>query len=202
MKRFEKTIAVTGGIGSGKSTACKILKENGFYIIDTDEITREISQPNGSAYTKIIKLFGPSILLKDKTLNKDKIKELILANPPLKNKLEDILHPLILNEVKRKIQALRENDYDSYIFVEVPLLFEAGWDKFFPHVLLVTAPIKKRIERIKQYRNMSSSKALSFIKSQLPDEKKKKLSTWIITNDKDIQTLKHKIKKFLKELES
>jgi len=201
MYKFNKTIAITGGIGSGKSTVCKIIRENGFKVIDTDEITRKLSEPNGDAYLKLVKLFGKDIVQKDKRLDRNKIKQKILSNPSLKKALEDILHPLVLKEVEKEIKILNDRNYNRYIFVEVPLLFEAGWDKFFPYIILVKAPIKKRIERIKQTRDMNSYQILYFIKSQLPDHEKEKRSTWIINNDKS-EELKTQVKKLLKELES
>jgi len=202
MYKFNKTIAVTGGIGSGKSTVCKIIKENGFKVINTDKITKKLSEPGGRGYFKLIKLFGKDIVQKDKRLDRDKIKQKILSNPSLKKELENLLHPIILKEVEKEIQLLRSKNYDKYIFVEVPLLFEAGWDKFFSHIILVKAPIKKRIERIKRTRNMNSYQILSFIKSQLPDHEKEKKATWIINNDKSLEELKTQVKKFLKDLES
>jgi len=202
MYKFNKTIAVTGGIGSGKSTVCKIIRENGFKVIDTDEITRKLRKPGGKAYLELIKLFGKDIIQKDKRLNRNKIKQKILSNPSLKKELENLLHPLVLKEVEKEIQLIRRKNYNKYIFVEVPLLFEARWDKFFPHILLIKAPIEKRIERVKQTRNMNSYQILSFIKSQLPDHEKEKRSTWIINNDKSLEELKTQVKTFLKELES
>ncbi len=202
MHNFDKTIAITGGIGSGKSTVCRIIKENGFHVIDTDEITQKLSEPKGLAYSQLIKLFGKDIIKKDKQIDKTKIKQQILLNPSLKKRLEDILHPLVLKEVEKEIKTIRNKNYKKYIFVEVPLLFEAGWNKFFPKILLVKAPIQKRIERIKQTRNMNSKQVLFFIESQLPDHEKEKYSTWTINNDKGLEELKTEVKKFLKELES
>lgn len=195
-----REIAVTGGIASGKTSVCQILADEGYKIVDTDILTKEVTACGGRCYNSIVDMFGKDVVLSDGSLDRACIRQLILKDAALKKRLEEIIHPVVLECVKDSISTLRSNGYTAPVFIEVPLLFEAGWDAFFPEILLVTAPVDARIRRLMTYRGLSEEEAGLLIKSQMDEQEKIRKATWVIHNPGDKTTLRKKVLEFISQL--
>ncbi len=182
------SIIITGGICTGKSTVCTILKEFGYHIIDADKIAHDKLDENTS---KIADMFGKKFIVKDK-VDRKKLSSIIFSNPKNKKILEDFLHPLIRKEIKRQEKdAIKK---DKKFIIDIPLFFETNSyeaDK----IILVYAPKELQIKRLLKRDGFSKDEAILRIKSQMDIEKKRDLSDIIIDNTKDITNLKKEIKK-------
>ena len=139
-------IGVTGGIASGKSNVCNVIKELGYPVIDCDKITKELSEINKPIYNAILNNFGNDFLLEDDNLDKKKISKLVFSDPSKKMILDSITHPIIKDEVLRQLSL-----YESgLVFVEIPLLYEAKFDSICDKVICVFLSKKKQVERLIQ----------------------------------------------------
>jgi dephospho-CoA kinase len=142
-------IGLTGGIGSGKSTVAKILADADVVVIDADAISRASTQPGGLAMPGIQATWGPSFITADGALNRDAMRELILREPTAKARLEAIIHPLVSQEIDRKLTLARHASA-SLAVLDIPLLVEAGarWRQRLNAVWVVDCLPQTQIARV------------------------------------------------------
>jgi len=198
-KKFKSMIVgITGGIATGKSTVTKLIRKKRFPVICADEISRDLTKRDGAAYKKIVKQFGTEILTKNKTLNRQHLANLVFTNKAKKKKLESIIHPLVRNEIFSQIKKLEKKH--SIIFLDIPLLFESGWEKLCNATICIYANQKTQIERLKNDRGMTATHARDRIRSQLPLIEKKKRADHVINNNGTLASLKISLNSLLKSL--
>jgi dephospho-CoA kinase len=137
--RSAKVIGLTGGIASGKSTVGRMLSKQNFPVIDTDKLAREVVEPGKPALKKLVKAFGTKILKDDKTLDRHRMLEMILTDAGARQLVENIIHPYVFKRMDQILQQLAASG-NNIVIVEVPLLFEAGWQDFFDYIISVVAP--------------------------------------------------------------
>lgn len=197
-----KIIGLTGGIASGKSTVSSILKEKGYKVIDADIIAREIVEVDKPAYKEIVSFFGSSIIGRDKTINRQKLGEIVFAKENLLQRLNDITHPYIFKSIKKQIQEYCDT---NIIFLDIPLLFEEfdnleKYDIYFHEIWLVYVDEKTQLERLMKRNKFTMDQARKRIQTQMPIKDKINRSTRIIDNTKDKVELEKNIEMLLKEL--
>ena len=185
--------AITGNIASGKSEAERIFSKNGFIVFDTDTITHDIliDKPDVPEAFKDYDVFEYG------RLSRPKLSNLVFNNPELKTKLENIIHPLIKHELEEIFKTYAD---EKYIFISVPLLFEAGWENMFDKIILITCDEKIQLERLMKRNNLSKSDALKRLNAQLPQDIKIPKSDIVIENNFSIEDLQEKITKFILSL--
>ncbi|MBI5875976.1 MAG: dephospho-CoA kinase [Deltaproteobacteria bacterium] len=193
-------IGLTGGIASGKSLAAKELKQLGAYLIDADEIAREVVKPGLPAYKDIIQEFGEGILNPDKTINRKALGGIVFSNPELRNRLEQITHPRILDEIDKRILAIQDKNPKAIIIIDAALLIEAGLYKKMDKVIVVYADEKAQIERLMERDDFTMDEAKQRISSQMPLQEKRRFADFVIENIKDIDTVKQEVRKVFKML--
>ena len=190
----QNKIAITGGIGSGKSAVAGILQSIGYVVIDCDEITRQLYQKQ-STVKLIADAFGAEFVA-DGKVDKKKLGAAVFSDEAKLKKLNSIVHPLIFEELNRQA----ENCGKETVFVEIPLLFETGMQKAFDKIWLVTASEKTRIERVKSRDGLDEVQIKNRINSQMKDEQKVKFVNAVINNDGNLQDLKTAVETCLKKL--
>jgi formamidopyrimidine-DNA glycosylase len=188
-RKKQKRIAITGTIGSGKSEAARYLREKGYPVFDCDAENRDLLEKGNAGYEAVKDAFPECIT--DGQLDKKALSALVFNDPSQKKKLESIMHPLILERLNERKEEL--------LFAEVPLLFEAKWDRYFDQNLLVVTDRKILLERLKD-RGMSRSEALRRLKKQMPVSEKKKRADKIIYNNGSLQQLHDSLEEWLKEV--
>lgn len=174
-------IAITGSAGSGKSLVCQRFKEKGLVTLDCDMIARQVVEPGKSGFAKIIELFGSKILLKDGSLDRSRLRNIIVNDARLRKKIEDILHPQILMELISRMETADYKDKRA-VAVEVPLLFESGMEKYFDVTIVVTAKHQDLIKRISQRDNVTKEDAQKMLDLQMSQEDKTALADYVIPN--------------------
>lgn len=192
-------VGLTGGIGSGKSTAAKFFSELQVPIIDADEIALKLTQMSESI-NAIVAYFGPSILNPAGQLNREKLKHLIFNDPIKKQWLERYLHPRIIEEIQKRLKSLST----PYCIVVAPLLFETQERlPFIDRILLIDADSTQQLERTLQRDKMDKNLVKSIIAHQIPRQYRLKNSQDVIKNTGDLEELKGQVKKvhdlYLKE---
>ena len=194
-------IGLTGGIGTGKSTVSRILKERGYEVIDLDVIAHEVIR-FPQVIEKIVENFGKEILENNNSENdiisREKLGKIIFRNKEKRLILNSIMHPEILHSMREKI--LKYKKENKIIFVEIQLLFEVQWEKEFDSILLVSADEKTQIQRVLKRDNRTYEEALNIINSQMSLDEKKKRSDFIIENNGSILELEQKVDEFLKKI--
>ena len=183
-------VGLTGGIGCGKSSASQFFSDLGIDVIDTDIIARQLTQPNGSAISLIQNTFGSSVIAADGALDRNKMRDLVFANSELRHKLEQILHPLILQEVIRRIKQSQA----PYVIVAIPLLFETNdYNHLIRHILVIDCDEQQQLLRTMERSNLTEQKVRSIMATQVTRETRLQKADDVILNNQDIDYLKAQI---------
>ncbi len=182
-------VALTGGIGSGKTTACQLFKKLGTPIIDADEIARLLVQPGQPALNEIVKQFGQSILTAEGTLNRAKLRQIIFSDVDNKTWLESILHPRIRQEMARRINELNA----PYCIVAIPLLVETNQMEIADRILVIDAPETEQLKRVTLRDNQSQAEIAEIISSQATPTARLAVADDIIHNDGDLERLQQQV---------
>jgi dephospho-CoA kinase len=184
------TIGLTGGIGSGKSTAAKILAELGAPAIDADKVGHEIYQPGTPAYRELIDAFGEGILGPDRTIDRRKLGPIVFADPAALKRLNAILHPKMFARMGEMVAAMRRGGEARPIVIEAAILIEANWQPLFDEIWLVTAARERVIERVERDRGLKPEQTEARIRAQLSDEERRKYATSVIRNDGSLEEVR------------
>ena len=191
-------IGLTGGIGSGKSAAAKILKELGLKVIDLDQITHELMRPGELGYIEIKKEFGEKYLDTKGALDRKLLRQEIFSSFDLKKRIESILHPIIFEECNKQLNLLK---HENYIVLVIPLLFETkNYISLIDESLLIDCDLETQIERVIKRDSISKTLANRIIKNQMNREKKQLLADKVILNDENINHLKTQLDSYYKKL--
>lgn len=182
-------IGLTGGIGSGKTTACNLFKGMGVPVIDADQVTRDLTSPGKPALDAIARTFGRELIKDDGGLDRDRMRKIIFNDADARRKLESILHPLVYAEIER---LTGEVDAD-YCIVSIPLLLETGNADQFDRVLVIDVPEDIQRERATRRDNTDPMEIQSIIDSQISRSERLKLADDIVRNNGDIASLEKQI---------
>lgn len=163
-----KIIGLTGGIACGKSTVSKALRALGACIIDADALAHELSQPNQALFNAYVQHFGMAIVTPGGTLDRAAIARLIFTDPTMRAEVEQISHPLIRRAVEERLR-MAEKEQKRAAVLDVPLLFEAGWDALADEVWVVALPPEEQLTRLlARDKTMSEGEARARIAAQMP----------------------------------
>ncbi|MDN5331376.1 MAG: dephospho-CoA kinase [Tepidanaerobacteraceae bacterium] len=196
-----KVIGLTGGIASGKSTVSRMLRQKGAYIIDADEIAREIVKPGKPAWEDIVRYFGKEILDESGNIRRKKLAKIVFSDEKKLNLLNRITHPRIVEEIKREIEACRRRN-EKIVIIDAALLLEIGLDVLVDEVWVVAVDEKTQIDRlIKRESSISYAEAMERIRAQMPLEEKLKFATRIIDNSGDIENTQKQVDEIWREIE-
>lgn len=186
-------IGLTGGIATGKSTASKILRDElGIPVIDADEIVHKLMKPGTIAFKEIQQYFGQDVLSQDGTIDRLKLGRLVFSDVQLRKVLESIIHPKVQERVQNFKQEQIRKGCQVAIY-DVPLLFENQLVGQFDGVLLIACGESVQLDRLMRRNHLNHEDAALRVRSQIPIAEKRSLSTWVIENDSDIESLRMKI---------
>ena len=177
-----QVVAVTGGIGSGKSTASRLFGERGAVVVSADELARQVVTPGSGPLQALVRTFGQTILAADGSLDRRALGRIVFADPEKRKQLEQISHPAIRALAHKAFeQAIRAGA--PLVVYDCPLLFETGLDRSgFRAIVTVTAPVERCIERVVARDGLSVAEAKARIAAQLPLEEKVRRSTHVLDN--------------------
>ena len=191
-------IGLTGGIGSGKSAATKILKEIGLKNIDLDQITHDLMKPGNIGYIEIKKEFGEKYIDINNAIDRKLLRNEIFSSLELKKRIESILHPIIFKEYNKKLNKLK---HEKYLVIVIPLLFETKtYTNLIDESLLIDCSFRTQIERVINRDDVSEALANRIIKNQMSRDKKLLLADKVILNDGNIHNLKVQLESYYKNL--
>lgn len=182
-------IGLTGGIGSGKSTACEIFSELGVPVIDADVIAHELVKPGMPAFNEIKKIFGTEIISSDGTLDRKIIRDKIFANEIDRKKLENILHPAVYEEISIQVKNINS----KYCIISIPLLLETNASKTVDRILVIDVPRELQLERASNRDRTNKSDIDAIIDSQISRKDRLSAANDIVDNKGNINDLRKKI---------
>jgi len=190
------TIGITGGLGSGKSTACQRLKEKGAIIFDADSVAKQVLQ-NSLVREQLVEEFGADII-QDNTVNTSKLAKLAFSSEDSQSALNNIVHPHVIEQFEKMRGELA--DKDGLLVMDAPLIFESGIDAHFDHTVLIYSTMKLRINRAMKRGNLSREQILRRMDFQMPEEEKRELASIVIENNSSIEHLYDEIDKLFARL--
>ena len=196
MKRKIKA-AITGGIGSGKSTFAKFISGKGYPVINVDDVSKEILKSDKEVKLKVEKEFGKESY-KNGEINKKFLAEKIFSNPQNVVKINSIVHPKVIEKVNILIFEKLKNF--NLVFAEAALIYEAEMEKYFDYVVLISAENKLRLKRKIQFNDFTEEQFLKRDENQIPDSEKRKQADFIFENNGSLDNLKLKADLLLKIL--
>jgi dephospho-CoA kinase len=191
---LKNAICLTGGIASGKSSACSLLKLYGFRVIDADKIAHEVLESQADT---IASTFGGEYVVNGK-VDRKALGKLVFANKAEREKLEAIVHPKIKEQVVA--QALKQEELGKPYIVDLPLFFEREGVYDIDKVVVVYTPQETQLERLIKREGLSETEAKQRIDAQLPIELKKEKATFVIDNSKDLAHLQRECERVKEEI--
>ncbi|MFP4160193.1 MAG: dephospho-CoA kinase [Desulfobacterales bacterium] len=194
-------LGVTGGVGSGKSIVCRRLAELGVPVFSADQLARQAVEQGTSAYKRIVEHFGEGILAPDGSIDRGKLRGIIIEDDYARKTLEGFIHPEVLRRIKENISQERDRGA-SMVAVEVPLLFETGMQSFFDYVVMVSAARESRIRRIMHRDRATREQAESLMKTQVRDSEKRRLADYVIYNNGSLEDVYTEVDRIYEKLRS
>ncbi len=192
-------IAVTGGLGTGKSTVVKIFASclGGEYL-DTDQICKNLMEPGAQGLHQFIDQFGNKFLNPDGSLDRNRLRQVVFTDSYVKDGLEKILHPLVRQEVAKK--CLSSGALSGDIVIEVPLLYEVGWQDEFDVTVVVYISEQACVQRVATRDGLTVREIKLILAAQLPIEKKRDLADFVIDNSGTFVSTTQQVRWVLKNL--
>jgi dephospho-CoA kinase len=195
-------VGLTGGIGCGKSHILREFHKLGVYTIDADEIAHEVILPDQPAYGEILETFGPEILAPDQTIDRKKLGERVFSDERERGKLNQIVHPLVLQEEARRIADFEDlqDPKSPIIMVDAALMIETGSYRKYDFVVVVYCHTQVQLQRVMARDKLSEEEALQRIQSQLPLLEKIKYADYVIENSGRLSETNEQVKHTFTEL--
>ena len=193
-------VGLTGGAATGKTAVSQVLREEGAYIIDADQIARELVQPHRPAWNEIIRAFGKEILQEDRSIHRKELADKVFADPKQRKVLNQILHPRIKEEIARRTREIGQKDHKAIVVIDAPLLVELGMHRNVDRLVVVTSTRAQQMERLKKRDGRSTEEALGLLSSQMPVKEKEKLADFVMRNEGSLEEMKKRAKEVFKEL--
>lgn len=193
-------VGLTGNVGAGKSTVAALFAGWGAYVIDTDALAREVVAPGSRTLERVRAIWGDAVIGDDGGLDRAAMRRVVFSDPAARQRLEAVLHPAI-RERMRELLVEAEARGDRVVVSVVPLLYETGMEGEFEVVVLVDAPLGRRIEWLVHKRGLRAEEARAIAAAQMPAEEKRARAEFIIDNDSDITTLERRAWETWKQIE-
>lgn len=193
-------VGLTGSMGSGKTTVASIFKNLGAFVIDADEICRELSLPHQPAWREILDAFGTSILNEDQSIDRKKLAHIVFNDKTQKTQLENILHPKVISQEARLSGEIFKKNPQSIIIIEAALLIESGNHRRMNKVIVVTCDDEKLISRAMG--SMTREEAQKRVRVQMPQEEKLRRADYVLQNNGNRENLTKKVQELFIELKT
>lgn len=194
------SIAITGGIGSGKTEVTNYLISKGFTVIDADRMSREMTGPGGKAMPYIREHFGDRFILEDGSLDRAAMRDLVFRDPSKKELLENGTTKVILEDIEA-IRKERAESGDSALFFDIPLLFETGTETDYDAILVVTSDYETRKARIMARDGIDPAIIDLIMDTQEDEARKAAMADFVIFNNGTIEDLHDSVDMLLKKLD-
>ncbi len=185
-------VGVTGGIGSGKSEACRVFASLGGTVCSADELARSLMTSDPALRQRLTRSFGPETYLADGSLNRKHLAKRIFTDPAARETIDAIVHPFVLKAMGDRIALARKEGEPQLLFFEAALLYEAGADDMFDYMIVVDAAEPARLERLVTRDGLTAAEATARLRAQMPAAQKASRADLVIVNNGDRRTFEEK----------
>lgn len=176
-------IGLTGGIGSGKTTAARRFAELGALVYHADEISRQSIAPGAACYGRVLEAFGEDILKPDGAIDRKLLAQIVFSDQTKRETLNAIIHPYVIEQLFALAERDLANRTGAIAVFEVPLLFESGLHKQMDANILVACDEESRIRRVAERDGISRKQVMSRMRAQMPEEEKRLLADFVLDNN-------------------
>lgn len=187
-------VGLTGGLASGKTTVAQMFEHRGASIIDADQLARFVVQPGRAAWRDIVQTFGKRILRPDRTIDREKLAQIVFHHPRKLLALNRIVHPRVAREQGRAVRIIKKANPQAVIIYDAALLIEANAHARMDRIILVTTPQRIQVERACKRNRLSRQESLARIRRQLPLREKKPYANYLIDGTLPLPQLRQIIK--------
>lgn len=194
-------IGLTGGIASGKSTISAYLKSLGAALIDADQLARKVVEPGQTAWKNIVAYFGEDLLLEDRQIDRVRLGDRVFRNKTAKKKLEEFTHGQILEEVLQQIKEFQQQKIPVAV-LDVPLLYEVGWESLVDEVWVVYASREVQLARLMRRSRLTREEAQLRLDGQWDLKEKARRADVVIQNGGDRESAKRQVLRYWKRIQN
>jgi dephospho-CoA kinase len=193
-------VGLTGGIGSGKSTASRYFESLGAFVLDADEEAKELITSNETVQHELISEFGTDIIDGTGRVDKNKLSRVAFQDEDHQQRLNSVVHPYIFNLIDKEFNRVFNNKKHGVFIVDAALIYETGFDAHLDYVIVVTAHLKNRMERALGRETLSREEILKRVGFQWPEEEKVNMADFVVHNDGTEVEFKKNIESLIKKL--
>ena len=193
-------VGLTGGLGSGKSTASKFFISLGAFILDADNAAKKLIESSKKVKNELIKEFGTDIMDANSNVDKKKLARIAFQDEDHQQRLNYVVHPHIHNAIDKSFNEILDQNNHQLFIVDAALIYESGYDAHLDYVIVVTAQLKHRMERALNRNTLTREEILKRIEFQWPEQDKTSLADFVIHNDGTEAELNDQIVELFKKL--
>jgi dephospho-CoA kinase len=190
-------VGLTGGIGAGKSTVADLFSQKGAVVIRSDELARQVIEPQTPGFQQVIDRFGKDLLNAEGYIDRAKLAQIVFKDDAALKDLENIIHPLVRSKTN---QIIDQHTSETIIVNEIPLLLEKKMESLFDFLVIVISSEKNRLERL-AHRGLTAEQATARMAKQVSDEKRKAAADFLIVNDGNLDQLEADVEKIWQTLQ-
>ena len=190
-------VGLTGGIGAGKSTVADLFSQKGAVVIRSDELARQVIEPQTPGFQQVIDRFGKDLVNSEGYIDRAKLAQIVFKDDAALKDLENIIHPLVRN---RTNQIIDQHTSETIIVNEIPLLLEKKMESLFDFLVIVISSEKNRLERLAQ-RGLTTEQATARMSKQVSDDERKAAADFLIVNDGNLDQLEADVEKIWQTLQ-
>ena len=190
-------VGLTGGIGAGKSTVADLFSQKGAVVIRSDELARQVIEPQTPGFQQVIDRFGKDFVNSEGYIDRAKLAQIVFQDDAALKDLENIIHPLVRNKTN---QIIDQHTSETIIINEIPLLLEKKMESLFDFLVIVISSEKNRLERLAQ-RGLTTEQATARMVKQVSDDERKAAADFLIVNDGNLDQLEADVEKIWQTLQ-
>jgi dephospho-CoA kinase len=193
-------VGLTGSIAVGKSHVVSLLKELGCHVIDADQTARDVVAPGTEGLKRVVEEFGEDVLKPDGQLDRTRLGAIIFGDREKRERLNQILHPLIIREQDAEMRAFEAIDPEGIGIIDAALMIESGGYRRFDHLIVVHCRPEIQVERLMRRNNLSLAEAEQRISAQMPQQEKMRYADFLIDTSEDYETTRHRTLEIFQKL--
>ena len=190
-------VGLTGGIGAGKSTVADLFSQKGAVVIRSDELARQVIEPQTPGFQQVIDRFGKDFINSEGYIDRAKLAQIVFQDDAALKDLENIVHPLVRSKTN---QIIDQHTSETIIVNEIPLLLEKKMESLFDFLVIVISSEKNRLERLAQ-RGLTTEQATARMSKQVSDDERKAAADFLIVNDGNLDQLEADVEKIWQTLQ-
>ena len=193
-------VGLTGGIGSGKSTASKFFEKLGAFILDADKEAKNLLEKNEIVQHEVISEFGTDIINTKGKVDKNKLARVAFQDVDHQRRLNSVVHPYIYDLIDKTFDKVLNDGKYAVFIIDAAMIYESGYDIHLDYIIVITAQLKNRMERALARKTLTREEILKRIEFQWPEEEKVGMADFVIHNDGSEKELNDNIKSIIKKL--